>query len=562
MTRRPLFLALLAATPALAQRGTPADLPRKHPPEPTTADISVRDVMTRTYIIADDSMEGRDTGRRGGVRSANYIAGELARLGLEPAGDHGTFLQAIPWVSRTPDTTSALQVAGAPLRWGTDFLLLPKIGFALALGGQPFGGAFRGENIPSVYGGRIGESTIAPADARGKVVVFAADAFSFWQRDNLRRYADAKAIVVATNDLGVPAAFRATRETYWDSTAVDGVKPLTIISMTNTAAERFFGRPLAQVTVGTPGAAMSGRAAFIDRPTEAPAYNVVGILRGSDAKLRNTFVAIGAHHDHVGFSRPVDHDSIRAFNTVARVRGADDRLRAPTAEETIRIKKLLDSLHAARPARLDSINNGADDDGSGSVLQLEIAESFARAARRPKRSLLFVWHTAEEKGLFGAQYFSDHPTVPRDSIVAQVNMDQMGRGDPIDNPPGGANALVVIGSRRLSTELGDLAERVNQKPEHRFRFDYAFDANGDPTNGYCRSDHYMYARYGIPVVFFSAAAWHIDYHMVSDEPQYIAYDRMTRIGKYIRDLVGAVADLDHRPVVDKTKPDPNGVCRQ
>jgi hypothetical protein len=257
----------------------------------------------------------------------------------------------------------------------------------------------------------------------------------------------------------------------------------------------------------------------------------------------------------------VDHDSIRAFNTVVRPRGGDDRPRAATAEEAARVKAILDSLRKVHPARVDSINNGADDDGSGSVLALEIAESFAKGTR-PRRSILFVWHTAEEKGLYGAQYFSDHPTVPRDSIIAQVNMDQMGRGDPIDNPPGGANALVVMGSRRLSTQLGDLAESVNARPEHSFRFDYAFDKPGDPTNGYCRSDHYMYARYGIPVVFFSAAAWHIDYHMVSDEPQYIAFDRMTKIGRYIRDFVGAVADLDRRPLVDKPKPDPEGLCRQ
>jgi hypothetical protein len=138
----------------------------------------------------------------------------------------------------------------------------------------------------------------------------------------------------------------------------------------------------------------------------------------------------------------------------------------------------------------------------------------------------------------------------------------MGRGDPEDAPPGGPNALVVIGSRRLSTELGDLAERVNARPEHGFRFDYEFDKDGDPTNAYCRSDHYMYARHGIPIAFFAAAAWYIDYHMVSDEPQYIAYPRMARIGRYVRDVVTAVADLDHRPVVDKPKPDPNGTCRQ
>jgi len=121
---------------------------------------------------------------------------------------------------------------------------------------------------------------------------------------------------------------------------------------------------------------------------------------------------------------------------------------------------------------------------------------------------------------------------------------------------------VLIGSRRLSTELGDLAEQVNSKKEFGFTLDYAFDKDGDPTNAYCRSDHYMYARYGIPVVFFSAAAWNIDYHMVSDEPQYIAYDRTARIGRYVRDVVAETANLDHRPVVDKLRPNPDAVCKQ
>jgi hypothetical protein len=558
MILRPVALAALLSTAIQAQA------PRTHTPEPTTADISVRDVMTRTYIIADDSMEGRDTGRRGGLRSATYIANELKRMGVEPAGDNGTYFQAIPWVLRTPDSENTLRVGDETLS-ADEFLLIPKIGFALALGGQPFGGAFRGENVPTIYGGRIGDSTVAPELARGKVVVFAASApatFAFWQRDNLRRYVDAKAILVATLDAGAPAAYRTPRETYWDPAPPSGARPLTVIAVTNAVAERTCHPPLAQVELGASGATMSGHAGFIDRPTEAPAYNVVGIVRGRDPKLRGTYVAVGAHHDHVGITRPVDHDSIRAFNTVVRPRGADDRPRPARPEEVARVKTILDSLRAIRPARVDSINNGADDDGSGSVLALEIAESFAKASQKPKRSILFVWHTAEEKGLYGAQYFSDHPTVPRDSIVAQINMDQMGRGEPIDNPAGGPNALVVIGARRLSTELGDLAESINQRASNPFRFDYQFDKNGDPTNAYCRSDHYMYARYGIPIVFFSAAAWYIDYHMVSDEPQYIAFDRMTRIGRYIRDVVGGVADLPHRPVVDKAKPDPEGVCRQ
>ena len=558
---RALAASAFLATAALAQS---RELPRTRAPRPTSADITVEDVKTRTYIIADDSMEGRDTGRRGGLRSAQYIAAELKRLGLEPAGDNGTYLQQIPWLARTPDTTAVLRVGAMTLRWGTDYLVLPKLGFALALGGQPFGGGFRGENVATVYGGKVGDSTIAPDLVRGKVVVFGAPAFAFWQRDNLRRYAGARAIVLATLDLGAPPTYRVRRETYWDSTSASGVAPLTIISVTRAAAAAMFTTPLDQLTIGTAGAPLSGSAGFIDAPTEAPAYNVVGIIRGSDPALRNTYVAIGSHHDHIGMGPPVDHDSIRAFNSVVRVRGADDPPpRDVTADQWTRIRTILDSLHRARGGvRMDSIFNGADDDGSGSVLALEIAEAFARARVKPKRSLLFVWHTAEEKGLYGAQYYADHPTVPRDSIVAQVNMDQMGRGDPIDNPPGGPNALVVIGARRLSTELGNLVESVNARPEYRFTLDYQFDRDGDETNAYCRSDHYMYARYGIPVAFLVAAAWYQDYHMVSDEPQYIAYDRMTKIGRYIKDYVGEISNLAHRPTVDKAKPDPNGLCRQ
>jgi Zn-dependent M28 family amino/carboxypeptidase len=172
-----------------------------------------------------------------------------------------------------------------------------------------------------------------------------------------------------------------------------------------------------------------------------------------------------------------------------------------------------------------------------------------------------VWHTAEEKGLYGSQWFTDHPTVPRDSIVAQLNMDMVGRGRRSDTERGGPNALGLVGSRRLSTELGDLIERVNNGRQPPFQIDYTYDANGHPDNVYCRSDHYMYARYGIPIAFFSSGI-HRDYHMVTDEPQYIDYLRLARIAAFIRDVAHDVADLDHRPVVDKPKMDPKGPCQQ
>jgi Zn-dependent M28 family amino/carboxypeptidase len=221
----------------------------------------------------------------------------------------------------------------------------------------------------------------------------------------------------------------------------------------------------------------------------------------------------------------------------------------------------VDSLRRGSPARRDSIFNGADDDGSGTTAVLEIAEAFAGAKTKPKRSLIFVWHTGEELGLYGAQHFTDNPTVPRDSIVAQLNLDMVGRGRADDEPGGGPGYLQLIGTRRLSTELGDMIETVNKKRSRPFTFDYQYDASGHPEQYYCRSDHYMYARYGIPIAFFTTGN-HRDYHQVTDEPQYIDYEKLANVSQLVYDVAVSVANLDHRVVVDKAKPDPRGDCVQ
>ena len=129
--------------------------------------------------------------------------------------------------------------------------------------------------------------------------------------------------------------------------------PLTVISITNACATRLFGAPLDSIARGTEGGALSGTARFIDRPAPFPSYNVVGIIRGSDAALKNTYVAVGAHHDHIGMGQPVDHDSIRAFNSIVRPRGADDPPpRAVTDSQWKLINTLLDSLHKANGRRV------------------------------------------------------------------------------------------------------------------------------------------------------------------------------------------------------------------
>jgi hypothetical protein len=338
----------------------------------------------------------------------------------------------------------------------------------------------------------------------------------------------------------------------------------TIMLVTPDAAKRMLGvSQLDGLSVGATGKTLSGTVAITEAPTPYPARNVIGILPGSDAALRGQYVAIGAHNDHIGLTtRPLDHDSVEATNRVIRRQGGQDQVRAATPDEMTRITQLRDSLRQAHGGvRADSVNNGADDDGSGTVAMLEIAERFATASPRPRRSLIFVSHTGEEKGLWGSDWFTDHSTVPRDSIVAQLNMDMVGRGKPTDAMGRGPNNIQMIGSRRLSTQLGDLIDSLNTTRTPHMDPDYSFDTAGHPLNRYCRSDHYMYARYGIPITYFSLG-YHTGYHQVVDEPQDIDYDHMARIAGFVHDIGEAVANRPERLVVDKPKPDPKAGCRQ
>lgn len=302
------------------------------------------------------------------------------------------------------------------------------------------------------------------------------------------------------------------------------------------------------------------------RDSTAPrgiARNVVGIIRGSDPALRGEFVSITAHNDHIGFNRrPVDHDSLRAFNAVIRPLGADSRPHPPSAAEALQIRRILDSLRARHTARRDSIYNGADDDGSGTIGLIEIAQAFARTGTRPRRSILLVSHTAEEKGLLGSAWFTDHPTVAIDSIVAEIDIDMIGRGAATDIAKGGPTYLEVVGLRRLSKEFGDWFEAANAREPSPFVFNYEYDAPGHPDQYYCRADHYNYARYGVPSVSLSRGS-HRDYHQVTDEQQYIDYPDYARLVQMVFDAAVAVANADHRPRLDVAKPANAHVpCRQ
>ena len=538
-------LALLAALPLLARAQAP-----------TTTAITAADLKTRLYILADDSMLGRQAGTDGNLKATAYIAAEAKRIGLVPAGDSGGYFQYIPLVRRSYPQTITLRADTAPLTSPSDWLPIGARGTPRSLDGARV-----------IYGGVFSDSStwITAAQAAGRVVLLAPGtrpAGPFFR--SIARFASASGIAIAGLERASPLLVRALMRPTMSLRAETGAGIETPQSflVTTAAAALLLRRPLDSAASGDTGAVIHGTVPIEQTPL--PARNVVAVLPGRDAKLRGEYIAIGAHSDHIGLREPpVDHDSLRAYNTaVWEMRDRTPGTPSPAPNQLATIHINVDSLHRLRPARPDSVNNGADDDGSGSAGVLEIAQAAAGLKPHPKRSLLFVWHTGEELGLLGSRWFTEHPTVPRDSIVAQLNIDMIGRGDSADIKGGGPRYLELVGSFRLSTELGNTAERVNKARKAPFVIDYTFDANGHPENIYCRSDHANYARYGIPVIFFTTGL-HEDYHQVTDEPQYIDYRHFAAVSQYIYDVALAVADQPQRPVVDKPKPaDPNAPCRQ
>lgn len=295
------------------------------------------------------------------------------------------------------------------------------------------------------------------------------------------------------------------------------------------------------------------------RGTAIRDHNVIAIVPGTDDKLKGEYVAITAHSDGLGIKPApwVDHDSAHAFNSLARRMGAatsDNSLRV-TPQLWDRIRALTEAARAAHGGpRIDSVYNGADFDGSGCVALIEIAEALANGNLKPKRSILFIWHTGSQLSQTGAFYFVDHPTVPRDSIVAVLNADGIGRGGVSDMTgqsadnfglSGGPGYLQLVGTRRISKELGDLIEAANTEQRLDLRFDYRLDDPQHQRQLYVNGDHYAYARKNIPVALFTTGS-HADFEWFTDEAQYVDYDRLETVTKLIMGAALRVANLDHR----------------
>ena len=586
--RSRLVLALSIAPTALAAQAKLNQYgnPQRLAPSPTTAAISVRDLQTRLYQFADDSMLGRQVGRIGNWKGTAYIASEVKRLGLVPAGDNGTYFQVLPFHTKRFTNHSRLTVDGNPLAWEQEFVAVPG-----TRAPRPISGA------QVVFGGVENDTTrqISAAQAAGKFVVLLPGAPALAGGRGGRggfgapapsRFADAVAVAVVNLDslsarqraaINIPtvatqttapaAGGRGGRGGRGDGAPVDSLAllkqqiaqlmPQANLRLTRAAAAKLFGgRSVASLAPGATGGTVTASLDFVEEPSEW-ARNVVAIIPGSDPVLKHQYVAIGAHNDHVGLSPvPLDKDSVKAFNDARnRLLIANDMI-TPRPEQLAAIRVNMDSIRKIYPkARLDSVRNGADDDGSGSMGVLEIAEAIQAMKVKPKRSVLFVWHTGEESGLQGSAYFTQNPTVPIDSVVAQINIDMIGRGRAGDLPGGGPDYVGVVGSWFDSKDLGEMVQDVNRKASHALAFDYRYDDSlswSGYNNIYGRSDHYNYARQGVPIAFFFTGL-HGDYHQLSDEPEFIDYPHYARIANYLKDLVVEVGN-GPRPRINGSRP--------
>ena len=596
--------ASLAAATLSAQSAPRTNVygnPQRVAPAPTKAGIDVRDLQIRLYQFADDSMLGRQVGRVGNMKGTDYIAAEMKRMGLVPAGDNGTYFQVLPYHLRKFTNHSRLTFDGNPLAWNTEWVAVPGARAPRTI-----------TNASVIYGGVVGDSAswIAKEQSVGKLVVMkpadrpaapqgrGAGPGAFGAQQST--YPDAAAIAIVDLDALTPAQRSAVNEPIVATSSAGGrggrggapgggrapppptdsvalltlrlaelttqmqqqtatLSPQATLRLTRDAAAQLFkGKPIDALSPGATGGVVTASLDFVELPTEW-ARNVVAVIPGSDPKLKHQYVAIGAHNDHVGITTPVDKDSIRAFNIVKnRYLLANDmnQLNAAGKMNADGYKVNMDSIRRIYPKpRLDSINNGADDDGSGSMGVLEIAEAMQAMPVKPKRSTLFVWHTGEEGGLVGSAFYVANPTLPLDSIVAQINVDMIGRGRADDIPGGGNDYVGVVGSFFDSKDLGETVQAVNRKRSMPLDFDYKFDkpiAWGGYNNIYGRSDHFNYARAGVPIAFFFTGL-HGDYHQRSDEPEFIDYPHFAKIANYLKDLVIEVGN-GPRPQLNGTQP--------
>ncbi|HEU4387391.1 MAG TPA: M28 family peptidase [Blastocatellia bacterium] len=498
------------------------------PPAEATSSITASDLRRHLSFLASDELGGRYALGQSSLIAARYLASQLQSYGYRGAARDRSFLQKVPLVFRHLDpngSVATLNSAGVAhqFRYGDDYISTMPSAFSFA-GSM----VFVGYGINSTPGG---SGSYTGPDLKGRVVVAMTGRPDSLQADIPS--ADEDRLLIDARSRGAAGLIvipRGKQMVTWSALKFQQLTQTISIATpreyTNgphmvyagpkliQALATLLGKPedYLRVDDGNPRPpaqlnATIEMAVKVEVKETPPACNVAGILEGSDQKLKNEYVVFSAHYDHLQ----------------ARENGEP--------------------------------YNGADDDGSGTVSVLEIAQALS-IGPRPKRSILIIFHTAEELGLFGSEFNTDYqPVVPLDRLVADFNVDMVGRSRPAgDTDPRDANlsdkdSIFLIGSGKLSTELRALSEQTNFETA-RLRLDYLYDDDNNPERLYYRSDHYNYAKHGIPVIFYFTGL-HRDYHQTTDDVDKIDFEKMERIARMILATGWRVANLDHRIAVNK-----------
>jgi hypothetical protein len=470
------MLALTMAGDLHAQaEATPARVPETS----AVSSITVADFQERIGILAHDSMRGRNTPSPELIETAEYVATQFETAGLSP-GVGDSYLQWYPLsvVSPGPDDSQALAITGPDgtlsLALGDEFAAIPVAEEASGSGAL----------LPI-------SSLDSLPDASGRVLALAVNRQNIGSvfegiREATQTSGAAGALLVVESDgfyERLRGFFSGSRMTLGEFEGLSAPIMLVPASALPTA--------LSAAILGS-AAWKSGWSAELRSAAsvrEERALNTIGWIEGADPELKREYVIFTAHMDHVGVGRAVDGDSIY---------------------------------------------NGADDDASGTATVMELAEAFGQTTPRPRRSLVFMTVSGEEKGLLGSRWYSEHPLFPLGNTVANINIDMVGRN--------WQDTIVAIGKDESS--LGPLVESV--AAEHPELTMMVIDDQWPEENFYFRSDHYNFARNGVPILFFFNGT-HPDYHRPSDEPAKIEYEKTARIAKLLYYLGLQIANADARP---------------
>jgi len=524
MSRTHALYALLAVT-SVSVATASFNLPDRVARFGNESAITPARLKDHLEFIASDELEGRDTPSRGLDVATLYVATQLKLWGAVPMGDNGTFFQNVKLSRRATDTDASFITVGntkftygdgfkRTIQGGTGTGTLVFVGHGYVVpnkGIDPYAGANLKGKILVALSGRPkgteqsdirGGGAISPmamanrAGAAGVIMIPDADYYRNWTTDNGKAISQMTMDTVTTLDgiPGVMAGPALVKQIF----AGETISADDLLAGKDVAEKAFSLDPTKTVTLS-----------IKERKEEANVRNVVAAVPGTDERLKQEYVAFGAHIDHVGMATS----------------GPGDR-----------------------------IFNGADDDGSGTVSILEIAHAYLTGPR-PKRSLLFVWHFGEEKGLWGSDYYTTHPTIDLKNVVTQLNIDMIGRSRPAGdtNPANsvltGPDEIYVVGSTKMSTDLQKTSEKTNAD-FLKIKFNYKYDDPADRENIFYRSDHYNYARKGVPIIFYFDGV-HEDYHRPGDEVSKIDFDKMSRVARTVYATGWNLANARNRPVVDK-----------